>query len=79
MSIGDSLLILMSNEDYLRTASIWVNFKVGDDQRLEMSRKYTVVVCYKTITRHAGTLKLSGIVKHHHATKWCIFSHGGGL
>ena len=44
------------------TISIWVNFTVGDDQRLEMSRKCAGVFCYKTITRHAGNLKLSGIV-----------------
>ena len=52
---------------------IWVNFTVGDDQRLEMSRKRAGVCCYKTITRHAGNLKRSGIVKHHQGTKWCIF------
>ena len=44
-----------------------------------MSRKRAGVFCYKTITRHAGNLKLSGIVEHHRPPNGAFFSNGGGL
>ena len=65
----DTFLLLVNT-----VKTIWVNFTIGDNQRLAMSIKCAGVIGYKTITRHDGTLKLSGIVKDHHTTK----CHGGG-
>ena len=58
-------------------AYIWVHFTVGDDQRLEMSRKHAGVFCYKIITRHAGNFQ--GLLSTIRPPNSALFSHGGGL
>ena len=49
------------------------NSTIGNNERLEMSRKCKDVFCYKKINRNMRNSKLSQFFKHNCVRKWCCF------